>query len=121
MILSGENTGVDQSMIITQSGGDGGLAALEYDPGNGLNALTEATAAQDALVRIDGFDVQSASNTVTGAIGGVTIDLVKVAVGEPTTLLVENDTDAVRQLFGQKIADARQLTDQRVECVELPE
>ena len=44
LILSGENSGSDQSMIITQSGGDGGLNALEYDPPNSLNSLTESAA-----------------------------------------------------------------------------
>ena len=97
LIFTGEKTGASHNMTITQSGGDGGLAALEYDPGGGLNSLTEVTAGQDALIRIDGFDVMSESNSVTGVIGGVTIDLLAAGVGAPTTLVVENDHDAVKQ------------------------
>ena len=41
LILSGEKTGVANSMVITQAGGDGGLSALEYDPGNGLNSMSQ--------------------------------------------------------------------------------
>jgi len=92
LILSGEDTGVANDMTITQTGGDGGLASLEYDPGNGLNALTESIAAQDALIRIDGLDVMSDSNTITGAIQGVTISLAGSAPGQTASLSVVNDT-----------------------------
>jgi len=92
LILSGENTGLANAMTITQTGGDGGLASLEYDPGNGLNSLTQSIAAQDALIRIDGLDVMSDSNTITGAIQGVTIELAGSAPGQPTSLGIVNDT-----------------------------
>ena len=59
LIFSGDATGSANSLVITQSGGDGGLAVLEYDPLNGLNGLTESVAAQDALVRVDGLNVSS--------------------------------------------------------------
>lgn len=97
LILSGDKTGAASQITVTQSGGDGGLAALEYDPGSGLNSLIETSAAQDALIRIDGFDVTSDVNSVTGAIDGVTIDLVQAAAGTTETLTVANDTEEVRQ------------------------
>jgi len=97
LILSGEATGISNSMVITQSGGDGGLSALEFDPANGLNSLSESIAAQDALIRIDGFDVLSSTNTVAGAIQGVTINLQDADPGNAFELLVENDEDAVRE------------------------
>ncbi|MDX1480349.1 MAG: flagellar filament capping protein FliD [Woeseiaceae bacterium] len=96
LFLTAENTGSDQTIRVTQTGGDGGLAALEYDPGAGLNALTETAAAQDALVRINGFDITSSTNSVTGAIEGVTLDLLASNVGEPTTISVSNDREAVK-------------------------
>ena len=97
LILSGESTGVDQAMTITQSGGDGGLATLEYDPGNGLNALTQSVAAQDAIARIDGFEVVSSGNVISGAVEGVSIYLESAAPGETDELLVENDEEAARK------------------------
>lgn len=111
MILTGENTGAANSMVITQSGGDGGLSALEYDPGNGLNSLTESIAAQDALVRIDGLDVLSSTNSVTGAIEGVTLDLVQSDPGFTTSLVVENDNDAVLQTINDFVASYNSLID----------
>ena len=95
LILTGEDTGAASTITVTQSGGDGGLASLEYDPGQGLNSLTETIAAQDALVRIDGFDVQSNNNSIVGAIDGVTLDLITADPGNTTSLGVDNDTDAV--------------------------
>lgn len=97
LILSADDTGAEHGITIVPEGGDGGLAALAYDPGNGLNGLTESVAAQDALVRIDGLDVGSSGNTIAGAIDGVTIDLVAAVSGETSTLTVENDEAAVRQ------------------------
>lgn len=95
LILSGNATGVANSMTVTQTGGDGGLAALEYDPGNGLNALTESVAAQDALVRIDGLDVVSDTNVINEAIDGVTLNLLAADPDEPFELDIANDHEAV--------------------------
>ena len=98
LIVTGEATGATNSITITQAGGDGGLSALEYDPGNGLTSMTESIAAQDALIRIDGLDVMSESNTFTGAVQGVTINVQQASGGTTDTLLVENDDRAAKDL-----------------------
>ncbi len=100
LILTADSTGAANTITVTQAGGDGGLAALEYDPPNGLNSLTETLAAQDAQVRIDGFDVMSASNTISGAIDGVTITVTEDSGGSSEQLTVENDETAARALVG---------------------
>ncbi|MET0050563.1 MAG: flagellar filament capping protein FliD [Candidatus Thiodiazotropha sp.] len=52
-----------------------GLSRLFY-MGVGDDGLAEqVTTAQDALLSIDGFDIQSTTNDVTGAISGVTLHL----------------------------------------------
>ncbi|MEQ8204783.1 MAG: flagellar filament capping protein FliD [Woeseia sp.] len=109
LILSAENSGAENSITVTQSGGDGGLAALEYDPVNGLNSLTESIAAQDALIRIDGLDVTSSSNSITGAIDGVTIDVHESNVGSTETLTVENNTAAVKLRVNEFVESYNQL------------
>lgn len=96
LIVTSENTGASNSITITQSGGDGGLASIEYDPGNGLNALTEMTAAQDAHIQIDGFDVYGETNSISSAIDGVAIDLIEARPGETVLLEIANDEEAVR-------------------------
>jgi len=98
LILTSESTGAAESITVTQAGGDGGLSAIEYDPGMGLTALTESIAPQDALIRIDGFDVMSDTNTFTGAVQGVTITALADTGGVTESLTVENDEDTTRQL-----------------------
>lgn len=115
LILSGDKTGLSSEMTLTQSGGNGGLASLEYDPGNGLNALTESIAAQDALIRIDGFDVMSETNSFSGAIQGVTLDILDAAPGEEISLEVVNDEEVVREsvnAFVQSYNELIELFDQ---------
>lgn len=98
LILTAEETGAAQSMTITQTGGDGGLSALEYDPVGGLTALTESIVPQDAMIRIDGFDVMSESNSFAGAVEGVTISVLAETGGSTESLTVENDEAAARGL-----------------------
>jgi flagellar hook-associated protein 2 len=109
LIVTGEDTGVANTITVTQTGGDGGLSALEYDPLNGNTSLTESLAAQDSLVRIDGFDVMSETNTVAGAIDGVTISLEAASAGVIETLLVENDETAARQLVNDFVGSYNEL------------
>ena len=98
LILTAEDSGAANTMTVTQAGGDGGLAALEYDPGAGLTALTETVAPQDALIRIDGLDVISETNTFEGAVQGVTITAVEASGGLVEPLTVTNDIDATRKV-----------------------
>lgn len=100
LLLGSQDTGSDRTITVTQDGGDGGLASIAYDPENGPAALTEVTPASDAHVRIDGLDIFSDSNTVAGAIDGVTVSLVAAAPGETAELRVENDAAAVRDTVG---------------------
>ena len=100
LILTSESTGAANNITVTQAGGDGGLSALEYDPGMGVTSLTESIAAQDALIRIDGFDVMSDTNSFSGAVQGVTIDILQSTSGAAQDLTVENDDDAARDLVG---------------------
>jgi len=99
IILTAEKTGAANTITVTQSGGDGGLAALEYDPPTST-ALTETVAAQDGLIRIDGLDVFSDTNTFDGAVQGVSISALQVtSVQEGLT--VEDDGEATQVLVAE--------------------
>jgi flagellar hook-associated protein 2 len=102
LILTGEKTGAANVIKVTQAGGDGGLSQLVYDLPNpsGLTPVA-GVAAQDAIVKIAGFPVHSASNVVDGAIDGVTLTLKKADVGVTTTLTVGNDDSAVQGKVGE--------------------
>jgi len=109
LILTADKTGAANTITVTQSGGDGGLAALEYDPPTSA-ALTETIAAQDGQIRIDGFDVMSDNNTFAGAVQGVTITALQ-ATTSAEFLVVENDEDAVRDLIADFVESYNSLID----------
>ncbi|EIM01779.1 flagellar filament capping protein FliD [Rhodanobacter denitrificans] len=90
LVLSGTRTGAANGFSVSSSGGDGKLAALKYDPaastGNGLSVVT---AAADAKYSIDGLAANSAGNTISSAIDGLTLNLVKAG---SSTLSVSSDS-----------------------------
>jgi flagellar hook-associated protein 2 len=94
LVLTSTTTGEDGAMTISQNGGDGGLAALVYDP-QGTMAMTELAPAQQAHIRIGTFDVYSSSNTISDAIDGVTLNLKDTTAGDTVSLTIGNDTNAV--------------------------
>jgi flagellar hook-associated protein 2 len=90
LVLRGTRTGAANGFTVSSSGGDGGLAALNYDPSASTgNGLTVIDAAQDAQYTIDGLAGHSAGNTVSTAIDGLTLNL--AAVGS-STVTVSSDT-----------------------------
>jgi flagellar hook-associated protein 2 len=92
LVLSGTATGAANSITVTQSGGDGGLSALN---------LAQTQAAVDANFTINGFAATSASNQVTAAITGVTVNLLKpTPAGTPTTLTVGTDSTGAQTSIG---------------------
>ncbi|MEO6078233.1 MAG: flagellar filament capping protein FliD [Steroidobacteraceae bacterium] len=91
LILTGDKTGAASSVKVTQTGT---LTQLVYDPPN-PSTLTSIDA-QDAIVNISSVVVHSATNSVSGAIDGVTLTLKKEAPGTIETLTVANDDAAVQ-------------------------
>ena len=97
LVLSGATTGAANAVTVTQSGGDGGLANLVYDPANSNTKLTQLQGAQDAIVTLDGNSYNSASNVVTGLLTGVTLNLTAAtATGVTTSLVVSGDQSGAR-------------------------
>ena len=103
LVLSGTSTGAANAITVTEAGGDGGLSSLVYDPTNTDSTLTQTTAAADANFSINGYGATSASNVVTSAISGVTLNLVgasATAAGATTptatTLTVTPDTTSAQ-------------------------
>ena len=87
LLLSSGKTGVVNGFSITAAAGSSaGLTSLA----SGLDTAGSAEA-QDAALTLNGIAVSSASNTVSGAIDGVTINLATVG---STTLTVQQDTSS---------------------------
>jgi flagellar hook-associated protein 2 len=101
LVISGTSTGTANAITVTQSGGDGGLSSLVYDPADDITNLTQTQAAQDANFTINGYAATSANNVVSGAITGVTLDLLGTsAANTPTTLSISADPTTASTSIG---------------------
>ncbi|MFQ5780202.1 MAG: flagellar filament capping protein FliD [Nitrospiria bacterium] len=103
LILTAKNTGQANTIKVVVNDDDGndtdtaGLSTLAYDPSLPVTNLTESQVAQDALLKVDGIDnITKSSNTVTDVIQGVTLELVKKAVGTTVLMTVSDDTASVK-------------------------
>ncbi|MEY4377151.1 MAG: hypothetical protein RJB26_1701 [Pseudomonadota bacterium] len=111
LVLTATSTGSANAIKVTQTGGNGGLAALAYDPANSITALTQLQAAQSSRALINGYSVESATNTVSGALEGVTLTLAAASTpGETETLTVELDKAGTRSAVTDFVAAYNQLS-----------
>ncbi len=90
LTLTGSNTGAANAFTVSVSGATGSLSSLGYSSGTGSSGMTESQAASNATVTINGLSITSSSNTVSGAIPGVTLNLLQASGS--TTLQVGNDS-----------------------------
>jgi flagellar hook-associated protein 2 len=97
LVLSGTRTGVENGFTVSSSGGDGGLAALNYDAtastGNGLSVINPAS---DAQFTVDGLAANSAGNSTSAAIDGLTLNL--SAIGSSTVTVANDPSKATSAL-----------------------
>jgi flagellar hook-associated protein 2 len=108
MVFTAAASGSAQAITVTTKQPKGGLDDLEYNPGQGqgqtppMSVLSPAT---DAQVKIEGFAVSAAGNTVSGAIEGVTLDLVSAKPGTTVTVKVSPDPTVVRDRLAKLVSD----------------
>ena len=86
---------------------NGGSVSMSADP---ALAMKESNTAKDASLTVDGIPVTSSSNTVTGAIGGVTLNLQGSVAGMPVSLNVAPDTTRITSLVSQFVTDYNSAT-----------
>jgi flagellar hook-associated protein 2 len=90
--VTSKNTGTKDQIELV---GTGGLGDFSYSPGNGVGGtMTQAQAAQNAQITVNGVPVESSSNEIKGAIDGVTLKLSKESA-DPVK--VSSATDAAAQ------------------------
>lgn len=103
LTISAASSGVSHAIdsITVKAGGDSTLnALLAYNPTENsppvvpATALTQVVAPLDASLTVNGITISSATNTVTGAIQGVTLVL-KNTTAAPTTVSVARDANAI--------------------------
>lgn len=94
LVLSSQRSGSDNSIKITVTGDAGLENLLAHDPA-GTQNLSETVSAKNAILKIDGLSVSSRTNTVTDAIPGVTLNLLKTTIS-PVTVSVMHDASGVQ-------------------------
>lgn len=100
LVLASKDSGLANALKISVDDDDGndtdnsGLSRLVYDATTGgTTNLTQTVAAQNATAVIDGISVSQSSNTLTNAIDGVSLTLLKTGT---TTLGVARDGAGIR-------------------------
>ena len=103
LVIASKDTGLSNALKITTTDADtnnidnSGLSQLAYDASTGgTSNLTETVAASNATLVIDGISISKASNKITDAIEGVTLDLLKTNLGTTTTLNLSRDTTGIQ-------------------------
>lgn len=95
-----DSSGTRLSLVSGTSGAAGQLSVTSSLSGAASGSITfptgQAQAGQDAILKVDGVSITSASNTVTGAIPGVTFQLLSSASpGTEVQIQITNDTIAI--------------------------
>ncbi|MEA5123916.1 flagellar filament capping protein FliD [Xanthomonas floridensis] len=93
LVFNAIDTGTKGALTVSAS--DPSLNALAF--GNGATGgMTEAVAAADALVRVDGFERTSSSNTITDLVPGAVLNLTKAAEGTKFSLSIAPDSSSLK-------------------------
>ena len=95
----------NQSLSITSNDGTTPFTINEPSADDSTFAFTQATAGTNASLTVDGVPISSASNTVTGAISGVTLSLLGAAPAVPVDLTVASDATQVSTAINQFVTD----------------
>ena len=94
--------------LISQTDGAAGQITIDSnslsDATTGAVSLIAGQAGQDALFTVDGIQTTSASNTITGAITGVTMQLLGKST-TPVQVQIDNDTSAVTTALSTMVND----------------
>jgi flagellar hook-associated protein 2 len=94
--------------LISQTDGAAGQITIDSnslsDATTGAVSLIAGQAGQDAQFTVDGIQTTSASNTITGAIPGVTMQLLGKST-TPVQVQIDNDTSAVTSALSTMVND----------------
>jgi flagellar hook-associated protein 2 len=111
--INGDDLGVTASVITDATGAR--LAIVSNTSGTASNftvaggssglSFTQAVTGADASLTVDGIAIDSPSNTVTGALAGVTLNLLNATPGTNVSLTVAPDTTAASTAINQFVTD----------------
>lgn len=91
LVLSSSLTGQSNAIQVTETDGGSALSSVTYS-GTNTGNYAEQTIGQDAKFSIAGVPYTSASNTVTGALSGVTLNLLTTTSAATLTVSTDDTT-----------------------------
>jgi flagellar hook-associated protein 2 len=102
--INNQSIGVNATVITDSTGSrlalvaqaSGTAADFTVSAGTGLT-FTQPAAADDSIIKVDGVEITSASNTVTGVIDGLTLNLQGSSPGAAVSLTLAPDAGAIEQ------------------------
>lgn len=108
--INAQGLGVSASVVSTSAGAylsitptGSGTVAVSNDPTFTLNRAATAT---NASLTVDGIPLSNASNTVTGAVTGLTLNLqATTPSGSPASIAVAADTDTISTALSKFVTD----------------
>jgi flagellar hook-associated protein 2 len=111
--INGDNLGVTANVITDANGArlaivsntSGSAANFTVAAGTGGLGFSQAVNGANASVTVDGITLSSASNTVTGALPGVTLNLLNAAPGTNVGLAIAPDTSQASTAINQFVTD----------------
>jgi len=103
-----DSTGASLAIISNSSGSAGDFNITDTGNSTGLNFTKPVTGANASLT-VDGIPISSSTNTITGAVQGVTLDLAGANPGETVTLSVQADDTAATTTISQFVTAYNQV------------
>lgn len=114
LLITSDDSGLQNSLEISVDEGGGaadtdtvGLSQLAFN--SAATNAEETLAASDAIVKINGLQVTRESNTISGAIHGVTLNLKSADVGNPTQVTINRDNSNAEKNIGNFVAKYNEL------------
>ncbi|NCT81795.1 MAG: flagellar filament capping protein FliD [Comamonadaceae bacterium] len=101
LTLTSRDTGETNAFRVTVDDADGnagdaaGLSQLAYDPSSSITRMSLTLPAVNARAKLNGLDISSETNSLSAAIDGLNILLLKTT--PPVTISVNQDVDAIKK------------------------
>jgi flagellar hook-associated protein 2 len=100
-----DGNGYSHLALVNSTTGDAsGITIANTSP-----QFNKAASGTNAQVTVDGIPVSSASNTVTGAVAGLTINLLSASPGTSVTITATPDSSTVSSAINQFVTDYNKL------------
>lgn len=115
LVMRSKDTGESNGFRVSVGDADGinndasGLSALAFDPTAGITSMTQKVAAGNAQAKLNNIDINAESNTLTEAIDGLTITLLKPTTSD-VTLTVGQDKEAIKKSINDFVTAYNALT-----------